>query len=79
MASLLGVTDQTVRNWENGTAHPGRSVLILWSMITRTPLEELTEGELSADDLSTFPDEVVSMLRWIEQQAGQGRRALAVR
>jgi transcriptional regulator with XRE-family HTH domain len=45
IADELGVSRNTVTNWETGATRPKRQTLIAWAQITGAPLEWLVEGD----------------------------------
>jgi len=65
MADRLGITRQTVTNWEAGHTNPRRTDLIVWAQITGAPLEWLIEGdERPLDDADHIIDRPTRAFRW---------------
>ena len=44
IAERIGVSRQTVSNWERGLAEPGATYFVRWAKETGQPLEWLAEG-----------------------------------
>ena len=44
LAPLVGVSQRTVSNWENGKGEPTVSEFIRWAHATRQPVEGLLDG-----------------------------------
>lgn len=51
MAARLGVTDRTIRNWENGVHPPKRAALLAYEQVTGVPMWWL-EGDDGGDNPS---------------------------
>lgn len=49
MAALMGVTEKTIRNWENGATRVTHATCIAWSSITGAPVEWI-EGTMQDTD-----------------------------
>jgi transcriptional regulator with XRE-family HTH domain len=44
MAAHLGVSRNTITNWEKDDRRPKRHVVLVWAQVTGAPIEWLTEG-----------------------------------
>lgn len=51
MARLLGVSENTVRNYLKGKSAPTRALLVAWSTICQVPFEWISGTEEGASDL----------------------------
>ena len=71
MATGLGVSRNTIGNWETGRSTPRRQSVIAWAQLTGAPLDWLTgEAETSPLGQRTTSDVRVSTSGWKLNQTG---------